>query len=229
MKKEEVEKKKIIVYDFDKTLYDGETGVNFSVFYLKKYPIRSVLFLMKYSKDLIFYLLKIIDLTTLKERYFEFLERHSKGEVEKLVAGFWKTKRHKIYSWTREELEKNKKECEMVIVSSASPLFLIENFLLSLGYDKVFGTNFVNDGKDDKVTFVAKIDGENNKGEEKVKKLDEWAKENGFEYEIVKFYSDSLADEPLYNISCRKYWIKKGIKIEGMPKRKTLFDKLFWK
>ena len=184
---------------------------------------------MKYSKDLIFYLLKIIDLTTLKERYFEFLERHSKGEVEKLVAGFWETKRHKIYSWTREELEKNKKECEMVIVSSASPLFLIENFLLSLGYDKVFGTNFVNDGKDDKVTFVAKIDGENNKGDEKVKKLDEWAKENGFEYEIVKFYSDSLADEPLYNISCRKYWIKKGIKIEGMPKRKTLFDKLFWK
>lgn len=106
MRKEEVGKKKIIVYDFDKTLYDGETGVNFSVFYLKKYPIRSVLFLIKYSKDLIFYLLKIIDLITLKERYFEFLERHSKGEVEKLVAGFWETKRHKIYSWTREELEK---------------------------------------------------------------------------------------------------------------------------
>ena len=139
MKKEEVGKKKIIVYDFDKTLYDGETGVNFSVFYLKKYPVRSILFMMGYSKDLIFYLLKIIDLRALKERYFEFLERHSKEEVEELVARFWETKRHKIYSWTREELEKNKKECEMVIVSSASPLFLIENFLLSLGYDKVFG------------------------------------------------------------------------------------------
>ena len=63
----------------------------------------------------------------------------------------------------------------------------------------------MNDGKDGKETFVAKIDGENNKGEEKVKKLDEWAKENGFEYEIVKFYSDSLADEPLYDIACKKY------------------------
>ena len=187
MKKEEVEKKKIIVYDFDKTLYDGETGVNFSMFYLKKYPVRSILFLMKYSKDLIFYLLKIINLTTLKERYFKFLERHSKSEIEELVDGFWETKRNKIYSWTREELEKNKKECEMVIVSSASPLFLIENFLLSLGYDKVFGTNFVNDGKKGKETFVAKIDGENNKGKEKVKKLDEWAKKNELEYEIVKF------------------------------------------
>ena len=28
-------KKKLVVYDFDKTIYDGETGVNFSVFYLK--------------------------------------------------------------------------------------------------------------------------------------------------------------------------------------------------
>ena len=229
MKKEEVEKKKIIVYDFDKTLYDGETGVNFSMFYLKKYPVRSILFLMKYSKDLIFYLLKIINLTTLKERYFKFLERHSKSEIEELVDGFWETKRNKIYSWTREELKKNKKECEMVIVSSASPLFLIENFLLSLGYDKVFGTNFVNDGKEGKETFVAKIDGENNKGKEKVKKLDEWAKKNELEYEIIKFYSDSLADEPLYNISRKKYWIKRGIKVEGMPKKKTLFDKLFWK
>ena len=63
-------KKKIIVYDFDKTIYNGETGVNFSTFYLKKYPLKSILFLIKYSKDLLFYLIKIINLTTLKERYF---------------------------------------------------------------------------------------------------------------------------------------------------------------
>ena len=162
----------------------------------------------------------------MKERYFEFLETHSKEEIEKLVADFWETKKHKIYPWIKSELEKNKKECEMVIVSSASPLFLIEKFLLSLGYDKVFGTNFVNDNKE---TFIAKIDGENNKGDEKVKKLNEWAKQNDFEYEITEFYSDSLADKPLYDISKKTYWIKNGVKLEGMPPRKTLFDKLFWK
>ena len=175
---------------------------------------------------MLFYLLKIINLTTLKERYFKFLETHSKEEIEKLVANFWETKKHKIYSWTKDELKKNKKECEMVIVSSASPLFLIEKFLLSLGYDKVFGTNFVNDNKE---TFIAKIDGENNKGDEKVKKLNEWAKQNDFEYEITEFYSDSLADKPLYDISKKTYWIKNGVKLDGMPPRKTLFDKLFWK
>ena len=56
-------KKKIIVYDFDKTIYDGETGVNFSTFYLRKYPLKSILFLIKYSKDLLFYLIKIINLS----------------------------------------------------------------------------------------------------------------------------------------------------------------------
>lgn len=88
MRKEEVGKKKIIVYDFDKTLYDGETGVNFSVFYLKKYPVRSILFMMGYSKDLIFYLLKIIDLRALKERYFEFLERHLRKRLRNWWLGF---------------------------------------------------------------------------------------------------------------------------------------------
>ena len=110
--------------------------------------------------------------------------------------------------------------------SSPPVLFLIEKFLLSLGYDKVFGTNFVNDGKD---TFIAKIDGNNNKGDEKVKKLNEWAEKNNFEYEIIKFYSDSLADKPLFDISKKNYWIKNGVKLEGMPPRKTLIDKLFWK
>ena len=224
--KKSIAKKNIIVYDFDRTIYGGETGVNFSTFYLKKYPLKSILFLIKYSKNLLFYLLKIINLTTLKERYFKFLETHSKEEIEELVADFWETKKHKIYSWTKDELEKNKKECEMVIVSSTSPLFLIEKFLLSLGYDKVFGTNFVNDNKE---TFIAKIDGENNKGDEKVKKLNKWAKENDFEYEITEFYSDSLADKPLYDISKKTYWIKNGVKLDGMPPRKTLFDKLFWK
>ena len=71
-----IAKKNIIVYDFDRTIYGGETGINFSTFYLKKYPLKSILFLIKYSKNLLFYLLKIINLTTLKERYFKFLETH---------------------------------------------------------------------------------------------------------------------------------------------------------
>ena len=218
-------KKKLIVYDFDKTIYGGESGTNFFTYYLRNYPLKGLLFGLAYLKEVLFYLIKITDLKCLKERFFIFLESHSNEEIEKIVDGFWKEYGKKMYSWTQEELWENKKEADMVIVTSATPLFLLERLIPEMGYDMVFGTEFQGDGKE---KFVAEIKGENNKGMEKVKKLNKWAKENDIEYEIIKFYSDSLADKPLYDIAEKKYWIKKGKKLEGMPGKKTLLDIFFW-
>lgn len=218
-------KKKLIVYDFDKTIYSGESGTNFFTYYLKKYPLKAILFGLTYLKEVLLYLIKITDLKRLKERFFIFLESHSNEEIEKIVDGFWKEYGKKMYSWTQKELEENKKEADMVIVTSATPLFLLERLIPEMGYDMVFGTEFQRDGKE---KFIAEIKGENNKGMEKVRKLNKWAKENDIEYEIIKFYSDSLADKPLYDIADKKYWIKKGKKLEGMPGKKTLLDIFFW-
>ena len=218
-------KKKLIVYDFDKTIYGGESGTNFFTYYLRNYPLKGLLFGLTYLKEVLFYLIKITDLKRLKERFFIFLESHSSEEIEKIVDGFWKKYEKKMYSWTQEELQENKKEADMVIVTSATPLFLLERLIPEMGYDMVFGTEFQGDGEE---KFVAEIKGENNKGMEKVKKLNKWAKENNIEYEIIKFYSDSLADKPLYDIAEKKYWIKKGKKLEGMPGKKTLLDIFFW-
>ena len=218
-------KKKLIVYDFDKTIYGGESGTNFFTYYLRNYPLKGLLFGLTYLKEVLFYLIKITDLKRLKERFFIFLESHSNEEIENSVDGFWKEYGKKMYSWTQEELRENKKEADMVIVTSATPLFLLERLIPEMGYDMVFGTEFKGDGKE---KFAAEIKGENNKGMEKVRKLDKWAKENNIEYEIIKFYSDSLADKPLYDIAEKKYWIKKGKKLEGMPGKKTLLDIFFW-
>ena len=218
-------KKKLIVYDFDKTIYGGESGTNFFTYYLRNYPLKGLLFGLTYLKEVLFYLIKITDLKRLKERFFIFLESHSNEEIKKIVDGFWKEYGKKMYSWTQEELRENKKESDMVIVTSATPLFLLERLIPEMGYDMVFGTEFKGDGKE---KFAAEIKGENNKGMEKVRKLDKWAKENNIEYEIIKFYSDSLADKPLYDIAEKKYWIKKGKKLEGMPGKKTLLDIFFW-
>lgn len=178
-------KKKIIVYDFDKTIYGGESGTNFFQYYIKKYPLKALLFSLSYIKEVIFYLVKIIDLKKLKERFFVFLEKHSEEERKNLIKGFWKVYGKMNYDWTKAELAKNKQESDMVIVSSATPKFIINDFLLSLGYDLVFGTEFEGD---DQKKFISKIKGENNKGQEKVEKLNKWAKENNIEYEIIKFY-----------------------------------------
>ena len=37
-------KKKLIVYDFDKTIYGGESGTNFFTYYLRNYPLKGLLF-----------------------------------------------------------------------------------------------------------------------------------------------------------------------------------------
>lgn len=218
-------KKDIIVYDFDKTIYSGESGTNFFTYYAKKYPLKAFLFALGYLKEVLFYLIKIINLKCLKERFYVFLESHTKEEIEEIIDGFWKEYGKRIYPWVGAELKENRKETDIVIVSSATPLFLIDRFIKELGYDMAFGTEFEGDGKE---RFISVIKGENNKGEEKVKKLDKWAKENNMEYRIIKFYSDSLADKPLFDIAEVKYWIKRGKKLEGMPVRKTILDKFFW-
>lgn len=219
-------KKKLIVYDFDKTIYGGETGTNFFKFYFKKFPLKSLVFIILYVEDILFYIFKQIKLKQLKERFFRFLEGHSKEEIDKLVTEFWEIEKNKIYDWAKDELAENKKQVDLVIVTSASPKFIIEKFLLDFGYDLVFGTEFV---KFDNDRFISKIYGENNKNDEKVKKLKMWAKKQKISFEILKFYSDSIADKPLYDLAKEKVWVNKGEKIEGIPKQKTLLDKLFWK
>ena len=219
-------KKKLIVYDFDKTIYGGETGTNFFKFYFKKFPLKSLVFIILYVEDILFYIFKQIKLKQLKERFFRFLEGHSKEEIDKLVTEFWEIEKNKIYDWAKDELAENKKQSDLVIVTSASPKFIIEKFLLDFGYDLVFGTEFV---KFDNDRFISKIYGENNKNDEKVKKLKIWAKKQKISFEILKFYSDSIADKPLYDLAKEKVWVNKGEKIEGIPKQKTLLDKLFWK
>lgn len=219
-------KKKLIVYDFDKTIYGGETGTNFFKFYFKKFPLKSLAFIILYVEDILFYIFKQIKLKQLKERFFRFLEGHSKEEIDKLVTEFWEIEKNKIYDWAKDELAENKKQADLVIVTSASPKFIIEKFLLDFGYDLVFGTEFV---KFDNDRFISKIYGENNKNDEKVKKLKMWAKKQKISFEILKFYSDSIADKPLYDLAKEKVWVNKGEKIEGIPKQKTLLDKLFWK
>ena len=49
-------KKNLIVYDFDKTIYGGESGTNYFQYYFRKYPLKGTLFSLWYLKEIFFYL-----------------------------------------------------------------------------------------------------------------------------------------------------------------------------
>ena len=215
---------KLSVYDFDKTIYNGETLNDFYRFYLIKKPwkIYTVIFQLWYF---LLYVLKIINLEKLKENFLRFLDGENTGELKKLIREFWKKKESKINLWVKDEILKNKKETEILVAISASPTFLIIDRLRLMGFDVVIGTDFLFES----TKFHSHITSKNCKNYEKVRRLNKWAEDNNIQYDIVNFYSDSIADKPLFDLSENKYWIKKGILKNGMPQKKTLIDKLFWK
>ena len=215
---------KLSVYDFDKTIYNGETLNDFYRFYLIKKPwkIYTVIFQLWYF---LLYVLKIINLEKLKENFLRFLNGENTGELKKLIREFWKKKESKINLWVKDEILKNKKETEILVAISASPTFLIIDRLRLMGFDVVIGTDFLFES----TKFHSHITSKNCKNYEKVRRLNKWAEDNNIQYDIVNFYSDSIADKPLFDLSENKYWIKKGILKNGMPQKKTFIDKLFWK
>lgn len=192
--------KKIVVYDFDKTIYGGETSTDFMRFFLKRnkkyikrlpYVIKSLFYYnknLKRSKEIFFRILDNIDMELLKNE----------------IREFWKQNNKKIFSWISDEIKVNKLESDELILISATPSIFLEEISKELGFDKLIATEFVKQ----KDNFISKIEGSNCKGVEKVYRLQEYL-EN---FEIIKFYSDSMSDKPLFDLAKEKYFIKKGIK-----------------
>ena len=184
--------KNIIVYDFDKTIYNGETSTDFMLFFLKrnpKYIIR--IFNALYS---LFYYKK--NLKKSKEIFFKILNEE--------INEFWKVKKDKIFSWVYDEIFENKKIADELILISATPSIFLDGISKELGFDKLLSTEFENLNE----VFNSKIIGANCKGEEKVRRLNNYISD----YNILKFYSDSMSDKPLFDLAVEKIFVNKGIK-----------------
>ena len=192
--------KNIIVYDFDKTIYNGETSTDFMLFFLKrnpKYIIRlcNVLYSLFYYKK---------DLKKSKEIFFRILNGVNIEFLKEEINEFWKVKKDKIFSWVYDEILENKKVSDELVLISATPSIFLEKISKELGFDKLLATEFENTNK----LFDSKIKGSNCKGKEKVNRLNEYIDN----YTILKFYSDSMSDKPLFDLADEKIFINKGIK-----------------
>ena len=176
------------VYDFDGTIYDGDSTVDFYIYTLKKQP--SLLrYVPKQAMGFVLYEMKRIKKTRLKEYFFSFLNGI---DTEKLVDGFWNENERKIYSWY-----KNQQNTDDIIIS-ASPDFLFMPICKRLGIQYLIAS---------KVDVVSgHFTGENCYGKEKVRRLESTYKIRN----IDKFYSDSTSDLPLADIAKEAFLVKKG-------------------
>ncbi len=192
--------KNIIVYDFDKTIYNGETSTDFMLFFLKRNPkyiirIFNALYSLVYYKK---------NLKKSKEIFFKILNGLDIKFLKEEINEFWKVKKDKIFSWVYDEIFENKKIADELILISATPSIFLDGISKELGFDKLLSTKFENLNE----VFNSKIIGANCKGEEKVRRLNNYISD----YNILKFYSDSMSDKPLFDLAVEKIFVNKGIK-----------------
>ena len=200
------EKMKRNVYDFDKTIYLGDSSLDFYLFCVKKHP--GVLkALPKTAIYFILYMFGVKTFTIYKEKFFGFLKYLV--SVDDLLDEFWDKNSAKIAGY----YPKLHKKDDVII--SASPEFLLEPICSKLEISNLIASRVdKNNG-----LFM----GINCKGKEKVRRL----KEQMPEVVISEFYSDSMVDAPLANIADKAYMVKAGSIIPWSDYQPTFLERLW--
>lgn len=168
------------IYDFDETIYNGDSTRDFYFYCLRKYP-GMILSVPAMAWTFFLYILGVKTKTQFKEKMYGFLRYIPDTDVA--VNAFWDTNVKNIKKWYKDRQQ------ESDVIISASPEFLLKPVCERMGIKYLIASRV------DKNT--GKYDGENCHGDEKVRRL----------YEInpdavcEEFYSDSLSDSPLAQIA----------------------------
>lgn len=181
------------LYDFDKTVFRGESGSEFWFFCLKKHPSIIRYLPKQFAGFFGHYVFHNISKKKSKELFYSYLRSI---DAEKEAELFWQKNSKKINNWFDP-----KSHDVATIICSASPFFQIRPICEKLGVNLLIATEM--DPK------TGKISGENCKGEEKVHRI----KLAAPEFKIRDSYTDNLvSDKPLLDMATRdKYHVKKGV------------------
>lgn len=210
---------KLAIFDIDYTITRKETLMEFFKYLVSK-DIKNIKFLPRALYSGLMYGVKIYDEKRVKECFLKFIENIDEAELAKLTKLFYDERISKIlYKDAVDMIEKLKKEGYMVILISASPEFYVKEFYAIKEVDLIIGTKFTFEGG----KFVRKMDGNNCKGEEKVRRLNEFLKEKNIKVDFKNSYmfSDSLSDKPLLDLVGNPYLIN--------YKKKNEIEILRWK
>lgn len=198
---------KLDLYDFDGTIYDGDSGVDLILFSIRKKP--SLIFhYLGCLGIVIMYLLKLRSKEEMKDGLFAFVKHFP--DIDEFVEEFWKKHHHKIKDfWIEKKSHKND------IIISASGRFWLEPIAREYKVKDLFATDI--DPK------TGKVSGNNCHGKEKVKIFrDKYPKA-----EIMKMYTDSKNDLPLIEAAKEGILVKRN-KLYNYYEYKPNFIVRFW-
>jgi len=197
--------KRLAIFDIDYTITRKETLME-----LFKYTIfkdkSNLRFLPRAVFSGFMYMLKIYDEKKVKEKFLKFIDGIKEEDLSILVKEFYRDRLQNIlYEDALNMMKKLKGEGYDIYLISASPEFYINEFYNIDVVDKVIGTKF----RFENGIFVRKMDGNNCKGEEKVRRLKEVLEKENIKVDFKNSYmfSDSLSDKPLLDLVGKPYLI----------------------
>lgn len=177
------------VYDFDGTIYRGDSSVDFCRFVMRRHP-RALRHLPAFGAAAVRHKAGKCDTKALKEVFFRFLEDVPDVQLE--VQQFWLSHYRKVMPWYLDARQ------DTDIVISASPVFLLAPACRKLGIHTLIASQVD--------PHTGKFLGENCKGEEKVRRFRAACPDG----EIDRFYSDSRSDLPMAQLAAQAFLVRKG-------------------
>ena len=175
------------VYDFDKTIYDGDSTVHFWLFCSRRHPGVFVRCLPRLVKGAVLYAFRRIPKEDWKERFFSFLNYLPSNET--MVSSFWEIHFAKIKKWYLDQ----KQDSDVII--SASPVFLLEPV------SKRLGVSLIATEVDPRTGCFS---GRNCSGGEKVMRF----RQVYPDARIDEFYSDSKKDLPMAGLAAQAFFVR---------------------
>lgn len=163
------------VYDFDGTIYEGDSTRDFWKFSVKRHPacLKTLPVSLFWGAG---YGLKLVDRDKFKSHFYPFLALIP--DIDEEIKIFWETHEKNIMTWYREAQRPDD------LIMSASPQFLLDPV------SEMLGVRIIASPVD---KHTGKLLGPNNHGERKCRRFDEAYPGNS----IDNFYSDAHTDDPL--------------------------------
>ena len=192
------------VYDFDHTIYRGDSSLDFFFFVLRRKPCLVLLAPLQ-AWGILLYLFRLISKETMKAYFFRFVRFIP---VDAAVAQFWKKHTRKIARWYREQGN------DRDVIISASPEFLFEPLVKEYLHCTLIASKI--DPK------TGAYNGKNCYGEEKARRF----RAIYGDAKIDRFYSDSPSDAPLAMIAEQSFIVTGGRMVPWLTFKSSFIAKI---
>lgn len=184
------------VFDFDNTIYDGESGLDFFLYYLKKEPKEIAKYIPKFGEAFLKYKMGKLSIDSVLSEYSYILKEccDKFDDIEENINIFWDEHEKNIKSF----YAKIQKDDDVIL--SACPEIMLKEICRRIGIKNYIGSKI-----DIETGTIQSICYRDNK----IKMF----KEVYGDIEIDEFYTDSINDKPFMDIAKDAYYVT-GDRIE---------------